>query len=256
MASIYNNIAANQTGPQAGPYLVTVRNMIPQFTNAPNVGIPGAPGYCFEQWGRGATCQTVYQGGFAAGQIDPNYVMLGPDMVNRPNIEQKVGLVQPAFLGVLSQADQTVAAANGTLISQGQPQNLQDTYTFGAKIAGLGRYQNTSDSFNVPAFGSNPAAGRFGLAAAGNTNSLNKLPPLNSITWNTIGGGQTQCGENPIAASVNQMDSDYIFGADYKNTPISDVVTLGQGLQPLSAAYNQLIASNQLGSNGSLGGAK
>lgn len=254
MASIYNNIASNQTGPQAGPYLATVRNMIPEFTNAPTVGIPGAPGYCFEQYGRGATCQTVYQGGYAAGQIDPNYVMLGPDMVNRPNIEQRVGLVQPAFLGVLSQADQTIAAANGTLISQGQTQNLQDTYTLGAKIPGLGRYQEISKTWETPQLGSNPIAARFGLAASGNTNALNKLAPLNTITWNATGGGQATCGETRLASSVNETDSQYIFGADYKNTPISDTVTLGAGLQSLSAAYNQLIANNQLGSTGSLGG--
>ena len=252
MASIYNNIAENHTGPQAGPYLATVRNMIPAFTVAPNNNLPGT-GYCIEPLGRAATCDTVYQGGYAAGQIDPNFVMFREMINGRPILREKVGLVNSPDLNDFSQANQAIAAANGTMINQPHSGNQQDLITFGAKIAGIGRYTNESETYNQqPALGSNPLASRLGFAAAGNSNALSKTAPLNNIRWNATGGGQTKCGENPVAASVNQTDNEYIFGADYKNTPMNDYVTLGQGLQPLSAAYNQLIQNRQLGSTGSL----
>ena len=131
MASIYNNIADNQTGPQAGPYLATVRNMIPAFTVAPNTNLPGTS-YCLETYGRAATCDTVYQGGYAAGQIDANYVMYREMLNGRPILSEKVGLINSPDLNDFSQAEQTIAAANGTMISQpsNNSGNLRDLITF------------------------------------------------------------------------------------------------------------------------------
>lgn len=251
--SIYSNLAQNKTGPEVAPFLVAARTFVPELTNAPDRSLAAlGPEYkdlCIGDLGRIASCQTVYQTGFAAGQIDPNYVMLGPDMVNRPNIEMRVGLTQPSILGVLDNPG--LITANGSM-----PQNSFDLLvSSGIKGNTMGRFEADSASYATqPKISNYPFAAQFAFAAAGDTAKLQSTPPTDSFrVLAGMGGGQRSCGQVPLMSSVAPEDEYWTYGTDYKYTPMSPVIVLpGNSMQTVSQAYNVLAQTGQLGGTGSV----
>ena len=253
MASIYNSLAENKTGPEVAPFLVAARTFVPELTNAPDRSLASlGPEYkdlCIGDLGRIASCQTVYQTGYAAGQIDPNYVMLGPDMVNRPNVEMRVGLTQPPTLGVLENPGRVMNTGN----SSGASMDLLTAA--GLKGYSMGRYTEDSATYSTEPKKSNfPFAAQFAFAAAGDTAKLQSTPPTDSLmSLAGMGGGQRTCGQVPLMSSVAPEDEYWTYGTDYKFTPMSPVVILpGNSLQTVEQAYNKLVKTGQLGSGGSV----
>jgi hypothetical protein len=251
--SIYSNLAQNKTGPEVGPFLVAARTFVPELTAAPDRSLaalgPEYKDYCMAEYGRIADCKTVYQTGFAAGQIDPNYVMLGPDMVTRPNVEMKVGLTQPPILGVLENPGRVTAYGS-------MPENSVDPIVSGAiKGNSMGRFEANSASYaSIPKISNYPFASAFAMAAAGDTAKLQATAPSNSFTMLAgMGGGQRTCGQVPLVSSVAPEDEFWTYGTDYKYTPMSPVIVLpGNSMQTVEQAYNLLKSTGQLGSDGSV----
>lgn len=250
--SLYGSISANKTGPQVANYLQAIRSFVPEMTNAPDRSLtalgPEYANMCLDNYGRIASCQSVFQTGYAGGQIDANYIMLGPDMINRPNIEMKVGLTQPSTLSVLD--NPSLVMSSGDVTSTPSLSLL----TQNAKLNNLGQFTANSDSYAAKptgGLGNNPFASAFAFASSNDVGKLQQIPSANTLMGLPgSGGGQRICGETPLVSSIPQQQQDWVFGTNYKDTPVSNVVTMGTGLQSIGDAYNKMFSSGSIGGSG------
>jgi len=247
--SLYGSITTPKTSVEVANYLQAARSFVPELTIAPSRNLSSLgqeyANMCLDNYGRISCCQSVYQTGSAAGQIDANYIMLGADMVNRPNVEMKVGLTQPSILGVLDNPGRVTASS---VITQGSA----DTYSsVGIKGYNENRFSQDSQSYTMsPKIMNSPFASSFALASANDTGALQKIPPADSLRMlSGMGGGQRSCGQTPIMASVAPEDEYAIFGTDVKYTAMSPVISL-PGMNTIDSAYNMMRSTNQLGGGG------
>ena len=250
--SIYGSTTTPKTSVEVANYLQAARSFVPELTVAPTRNLsalgPEYAGMCIDNYGRIACCQSVYQTGYAAGQIDPMYIMLGADMINRPNVEMKVGLTQPPILGIL---ENPLRVSSSYLPSQGY---ATDTLiSGGVKGSTETRFSADSQSFNqAPKLMNNPFAAQFAFAAANDTAAVQRIPPADSLRGLAgMGGGQRPCGQVPLMSSVAPEDEYAILGTNVKYTAVSPVIML-PGLATISSAYNTMSQTNQLGGGGSI----
>jgi len=251
--SIYGSTTTPKTSVEVANYLQAIRSFVPEMTNAPTRNLsslgPEYAGMCIDNYGRIACCQSVYQTGYAAGQIDPLYIMLGADMVNRPNVEMKVGLTQPPILNVLENPNRVMAAPLSN-----QTSAIDGLVATGMKGDTNTRYTADSATFNAaPKMMANPFAAQFALAASNDTGALQRINPADSLMGLPgTGGGQRPCGQVALMSSVAPENEYAIFGTDVKYTPVDPVIALGSGMNTVSSAYNIMQSTGQLGSSGSV----
>lgn len=252
--SIYGSTTTPKTSVEVANYLQAIRSFVPEMTNAPTRNLsslgPEYAGMCIDNYGRIACCQSVYQTGYAAGQIDPLYIMLGADMVNRPNVEMKVGLTQPPILNVLENPNRVMAAP---LANMGTNSDL--LVQSGMKGDTNTRYTADSATYNSsPKMMANPFAAQFALAASNDTGALQSINPADSLVrLPGTGGGQRPCGQVPLVSSVAPENEYAIFGTDVKYTAVDPVIILGgSGMATVDSAYNLMRTTGQLGSSGSV----
>lgn len=253
--SIYGSTTTPKTSVEVANYLQAVRSFVPEMTNAPTRNLsslgPEYAGMCIDNYGRIACCQSVYQTGYAAGQIDPMYIMLGADMVNRPNVEVKIGLTQPPVLSVLENPNRVMTSTLSNITD-----NADGLVNTGMKGYSNTRYTADSATFNAPASNklmANPFASAFALAAANDTADLQKINPADSLMrLPGNGGGQVPCGQTRLVASIAPENEYAVLGTDVKYTAIDPVIVLGSGMNTVDSAYNLMRTTGQLGSSGSV----
>jgi hypothetical protein len=250
--SIYGSTTTSKTSVEVANYLQAARSFVPELTVAPTRNLsalgPEYAGMCIDNYGRIACCQSVYQTGYAAGQIDPMYIMLGADMINRPNVEVKVGLTQPPILGIL---ENPLRVSSSNLDSQGYASD--PLVMTGMKGGTETRFTADSQSFNqAPKIMANPFAAAFAFAAANDTAAVQRFASADSLRGlSGMGGGQRPCGQTPLIASVAPEDEYSILGTNVKYTPVSPVIML-PGMATIDSAYNTMRLTNQLGGSGSI----
>ncbi len=251
--SIYGSTTTPKTSVEVANYLQAVRSFVPEMTNAPTRNLsslgPEYAGMCIDNYGRIACCQSVYQTGYAAGQIDPMYIMLGADMVNRPNVEVKIGLTQPPILSVLENPNRVMTSTLSNITDQ-----ADGLVNNGMKGYSNTRYTADSATFNAaPKLMANPFAGAFALAASNDTAALQKINPRDSLMGLPgTGGGQRPCGQVALMSSVAPENEYAVLGTDVKYTAIDPVIVLGSGMTTVDDAYNRMRTTGQLGSSGSV----
>jgi hypothetical protein len=251
--SIYGSTTTPKTSVEVANYLQAVRSFVPEMTNAPTRNLsslgPEYAGMCIDNYGRIACCQSVYQTGYAAGQIDPMYIMLGADMVNRPNVEVKIGLTQPPILGVLDNPNRVMTASLDNITDQ-----ADGLVNNGMKGYANTRYTADSATFNAaPKLMANPFASAFALASSNDTAALQRINPADSLRGLPgTGGGQRPCGQVALMSSVAPENEYAVLGTDVKYTAIDPVIMLGSGDNTISSAYNLMRTTGQLGGTGSV----